>query len=247
MARKRNPDSAPAEETLEGIETVFDRIAESISSRPAVFLGIVLGALAFSGAGGLYLHQVKQKAEEAADHVSTIQREYFRDTGSAPGVFQESVPADSAVHKKVQKEYLSRFRQAAKNYPRTTAGVQALLEAATISVEFEGIPQGIELLREAKTGSRTPDLRSLVSMRLGGLLEAAGELTAAGEEYLLASANESFPARFEALGEAARCFAEAGDEQQAVALFSKLETESPGFQLLPHVRHRLQLITSKLQ
>ena len=49
MARKRNPDSAPAEETLEGIETIFDRIADGISARPSIFLGAVIGILAIVG------------------------------------------------------------------------------------------------------------------------------------------------------------------------------------------------------
>jgi len=247
MARKRNPDSAPAEETLEGIETIFDRIADGISARPSIFLGAVIGILAIVGSVGVFLHQKKEKEEEASIQVAAIQRNYFRDSGSAPGTFRESVAADPKVHRNVQEEYLPKFQQVAEDYPRTTAGVQALLEAATISVELEGIPQGIELLREAKTASSNASLRALVSMRLAGLLEASGELKAAAAEFELASLEKAFPARFEALGEAARISAEAGDDQRAVAFFLRLESESPDFQLLPHVRHRLSLLVKKAQ
>ena len=111
MARKRNPDSAPAEETLQGIETIFDRIADSISARPSMFLGAVIGILAIVGSVGVFLHQKKEKEEEASIHVSAIQRDYFRDSGSAPGIFRESVAADPKVHRSVQEKYLPKFRR----------------------------------------------------------------------------------------------------------------------------------------
>jgi hypothetical protein len=47
------------------------------------------------------------------------------------------------------------------------------------------------------------------------------------------------PTRFQALGDAARCFAEAGDAERAVAIFARIESEGADAVLPAHTKARL--------
>jgi thioredoxin-like negative regulator of GroEL len=50
---------------------------------------------------------------------------------------------------------------------------------------------------------------------------------------------EEMPTRYQALGDAARCFAEAGDVKRALAIFERIETEAPDAALPAHTKARL--------
>lgn len=243
MAKKRKNESAPADETLQEIESVFDRIANWVSSNPAIFLGCVAGVLVLAAAVGFGSRHAEHRAEQAAAAVSELQRDYFRSSGSAVGVFAETTPANPEVAKQLKDEYLAKFLAAADEYSGSVAGIQALLEAATIKAELEGPAEAMELLRKAKAAASGSDLASLASMRIAGALELTDDLEGAAREYEEAANSDTFPGRLQALVEAARCYADAGDEQRAIALFARLESEAPDFAMRPHVRSRLQALS----
>jgi tetratricopeptide (TPR) repeat protein len=90
---------------------------------------------------------------------------------------------------------------------------------------------------------RAPDdspLRALVLLRLAEAHEAQGRFAEAASAYEEAGAIEAYPLRYAALGDAARCFAEAGDAPRALALFDRIESEAPETILPDHVRTRLR-------
>jgi hypothetical protein len=68
-------------------------------------------------------------------------------------------------------------------------------------------------------------LAALARTRLAGGLEAAGDPAAAAEAYLSAGQIEAFPGRIPALGDAARCFAQAGQNERALEVFAGLSEE----------------------
>ena len=49
----------------------------------------------------------------------------------------------------------------------------------------------------------------------------------------------SFPIRTLAMADAARCYAEAGDDAKALTLFSRLEVDAPEYRLTPAMQSRL--------
>ena len=245
MAKKRKNESAPADETLHEIESVFDRVANWISGNPLTFLGSVAGLLLLAAAVGFTNLHSERQAEQAAAAVSELQCDYFRSSGSAAGVFAETTPANPEVAKQLKDEYLEKFLAAADEYSGSVAGIQALLEAASIKAELEGPSEAMELLRKAKAAASGSDLASLASMRIAGALELTDDPEGAAREYEEAANSETFPGRLQALVEAARCYADAGDDQRAVALFARLESEAPEFAMPPHVRSQLQALSDE--
>ncbi len=161
------------------------------------------------------------------------------------GVFAETEPANPEVAQKLKEEYLAKFLEAADEYSNSIAGVQALLEAASIKAELEGPTQAMELLRKAKAAARGTDLAALASMRIAGALELSDDFAGAAQEYEEAANHEDFPGRLPAMVEAARCYAAAGDDQRASALFARLESEAPDFAMPPHVRNQLSALSAE--
>ena len=69
-------------------------------------------------------------------------------------------------------------------------------------------------------------------------LESAGDAAAAAEAYLAAGQVESYPGRVLALGDAARCFADAGQTERALEVFAGL-SDSDKAKLPVYVSARL--------
>jgi thioredoxin-like negative regulator of GroEL len=76
-------------------------------------------------------------------------------------------------------------------------------------------------------------------VRLARALESQSRWEEAGIAHQQAGEIEEFPTRFQALGDAARCFVEAGEVERALAIFERIETEAPDVALPVHTRVRL--------
>ena len=114
-------------------------------------------------------------------------------------------------------------------------------------------PQGIAAAED------TPIERARQSMELGQQAFSQGSFQEAAAHFISAYSASSFsaflynaglahekagdteemPTRFQALGDAARCFAEAGEVERALAIFERIETEAPEASLPPHTKARL--------
>jgi len=76
--------------------------------------------------------------------------------------------------------------------------------------------------------------------RIAQVDEEAGRFGPAAGAYLQAAEISEYPRRYEAMAEAARCWAEAGDAAQAVALHKRVLAESQETRLPPHAAARLR-------
>ena len=84
-----------------------------------------------------------------------------------------------------------------------------------------------------------PALETLALSRLARALESRSRWAEAGAAHERAGGIEEMPTRHQSLGDAARCFAEAGEVERALAIFERIETEAPDAAIPPHTRARL--------
>jgi hypothetical protein len=217
------PDSTQATETLHEIESVFDRLARWASENPALLLAstaaILLGAASL---GGYNAWRSRHEAKASAD-VAAIQGAYLRAMGAKPGQLDVPEPANAEAAAKTRREYATQLLDAADRLSGTRAAVSARLEAGTLEAELGDREAALATWRAAADAApRRSALEALVRTRLAAGLENAGDAAGAAEAYLAAGQVKDYPGRVLALGDAARCFAEAGQSDRALEVFSGL-------------------------
>jgi hypothetical protein len=79
-----------------------------------------------------------------------------------------------------------------------------------------------------------PNFQAIVEQRIGQAYEDEARWLDAAESYARAGAVESYPLRYLALAEAARCFQQAGEIERARELALKLASDAPELALSPH-------------
>jgi hypothetical protein len=245
LSKKRDRESAPAAETLEEIESVFDRGANWVSSNPTKFLVAIGTVLAIAAGYGLLEQNRRSRAVAAAEAVAAAQHAYFAKSGSATGAFTETEPANPEAGKKLREEYLEKFLALSEEHANSVAGIQALFEAAELKARLEGPEASIELLRKAKAQAPSGSpLEGVASMRLATALEGLERWAEAGEAYAAAADVNDFPGSPHALAEAARCMLQAGDEPRARSLYTRLGSEAPDHPLPPYLQSRLEKLVT---
>jgi tetratricopeptide (TPR) repeat protein len=232
-------DSKQATETLHEIESVFDRMAHWATTNPVTLL-VVLGTLLGGAAaiGGFQAWQGSREADAAAE-IAEIDSEFRAAMGAPRGSLEIPEPANAEAALATRTEFATRFREAAERRSGTAASVTAWLEAGRLGEALGDVEAATQAQRaaidEAPAGST---LRALAHTQLAGSLERAGDPAAAAVEYLAAGQVEDFPARVLALGDAARCFADAGETGRALEIFGQLN-EADAAKIPPHVAARL--------
>jgi hypothetical protein len=217
------PDSTQATETLHEIESLFDRVARWASENPVLLLAgtaaILLGAASL---GGYNAWRARHEGIASAE-VAAIQGDYQRAMGAKPGQLEIPEPANAEAAAKTRREYATRLLEAADRLSGTRAAVSARLEAGTLEAELGDREAALSTWRAAAAAApRGSALEALVRCRLAAGLESAGDAAGAAEAYLAAGQVEDYPGRVLALGDAARCFADAGQTERALAVFAGL-------------------------
>jgi tetratricopeptide (TPR) repeat protein len=132
------------------------------------------------------------------------------------------------------------FIEVADEHAGTASAVAARMEAAALQDQAGDHEAALESWEraadEAKGGSA---LEGLALVRLARALESRSRWEEAGVAHQEAGEIEELPTRFQALGDAARCFAEAGDVERALAIFERIETAAADTALPAHTRSRL--------
>jgi predicted negative regulator of RcsB-dependent stress response len=235
------PDSRQATETLQEIESVFDRLARWAAENPQQVLAILGAILAVAAAVSIAKWHGERRETRASAAVARVQGAYLDAMGATPGSFELMELANPEAAKRVRLEYIERFGEVADQHGGTAAGVSARLQVASLQEQIGESEAALASLesaaREAAGGSA---LRGLALVRLGRALEARTRWEEAAQAYEKAGGIEAMPTRIQALGDAARCFAEAGDAARAVAIFERIENEAPDAALPAHVRARLR-------
>jgi len=76
--------------------------------------------------------------------------------------------------------------------------------------------------------------------RIAAAQEQMGDFAAAASSHAEAAEIQSYPLRYTALVNSARCLAEAGDVEGAIAAYDRVERESPDLNISPHTQARLR-------
>ena len=234
MAKSKTPD------TLDEIEGSADRLAEWIRDHAVWVIGGVVLSIAAAGTASLVSSRVTAGEDSAAMALAEARDEYRLAMGAPSGGFEVPELANPEAAREIRKEYAALFQAIAAEHAGTVAGTLARLEAAGL-LETQGEPAAARTeLEQALAGTSSGGrLRATVLQRLAYSQEQAGDWSGAAASHASAGAVESYPLRYWALADAARCFAEAGDGARALELFERVETESPEFSLPDH--HRMLL------
>ena len=235
MAKKQPTD------TLEELESLGERLVGWIGANPTLVLGAAAGILlAAAGVGGWRTWQ-GSRADRASTALAELRAQYLAAMGGTPNDARVPEPANPETARSVRTEYVERFIEVARGHSGTAAGALARLEASEIYGRLGNPDRALAVLEEgvAEQSAASP-LRGILESRVARLQEEDGHLEDAARSYEAAAAIPGNPLRSEALGDAARCWADAGKTDQAIAIYRSLQTEAPDHHLAPHIEARLR-------
>ncbi|MBW2243444.1 MAG: tetratricopeptide repeat protein [Deltaproteobacteria bacterium] len=238
----KRPDSKQATETLEEIESLFDRLADWVSANPRIVMGVLAGILGLAGVIGLSQSLSLRSEQKGSEDLSAIYADYLSAMGATPGALEVEEPANPEIGKRTRTEYAAKLLASADDHGGTRAAVGARIQAGVLQAENGELEAALASWREAADAApSSSSLHGLALLRLASGLEQNDDFPGAAAAYAEAGDNPKFPARFLALASAARCWLEAGDEDQALVLYGKLEAADPPAGSVPeHVQTRLE-------
>jgi tetratricopeptide (TPR) repeat protein len=238
--RKKRQTEDSAARTLEEIERESDRLAEWIDTNQMLLLGIVGGVLVVAAIVGFSMSGREAAREAAALELADLQVDYRVAMGAAPAAFEIAEPANPETAVAVRTEYLSRFEALAQENAGTTVGAMAALDQSRIQ-EALGDSEGALVTIEAALDElgRGKPAHSLLEARRAALFEEAGLWGDAAGAWESA-ASESGPLTGEWLANAARCWAEAGERDKALAAWKRFESLAIQTRVPPYVRARIE-------
>jgi tetratricopeptide (TPR) repeat protein len=236
MAKK--PQSAAT--TLDEIESLGDRLAVWVENHSAAVLGTALAVLVLAGAYGFYTSSRSGGSEEASAALAQTQADFRKAMGSPADALDIEEPANPETARRARARFVDRFLAVAQDHAGTPIAALARLEAGQLQEELGEVDQAVETWRTAAQDARAGAARALLLERIGGALEEQGEFEEAAAAYEDAFGIADYPLRYEALADAARCHAEAGNADRAIELFDRIESEAPDVTLAPHLASLLR-------
>jgi tetratricopeptide (TPR) repeat protein len=241
------PESSAATETLHEIESIFDRLASWVAHNPRLVLsGLALVLAGAASLGGYRAWSAAREAEASAE-VAAIGADFRRAMGAKPG--QPDIPelANAEAAAATRAEYATRLADAADRLAGTRAGLMARIQLGTLRAELGETQAALDAFRSAAAAAPSGTaLAAIAQVELGAALEASGDPAGAAEAFLAAGRIETFPGRVLALGDAARCFAEAGEDERALEVYGGL-SEAESAQLPVYVAARLRELRIRTQ
>jgi tetratricopeptide (TPR) repeat protein len=236
--RTREPDSAA--ETLERIEGRGDRLAEWIGENPTMILGVAGAVLAATAIYGLANFSSEKSLGEASSTLALAKADYRRAMGASPGAIDIAEPANPEIAKNTRNEYVERFREVAQEYDGTLTGSLALLEVGVLQSQLDDLEGAIATwnLAAGDVDSASP-IRAILLERIAIGQEQLGDYESAAASHEKAAAIAAYPLRYLALSNAARCHAEAGNGDAALAAYERVTLESPELRLPEHTEFML--------
>jgi len=228
-------------DTLEELESLGERLVAWIGANPVPVLaiaGVILVVAA--GLGGWRAWQ-GSRADRAAAALAEVRSKYVVAMGGTPNDAKIPEPANPETARTVRTEYVERFLEVARAQRGTAAAALARLQASDIYAQLGNPAGALTVLQDglAELPSDSP-IAGVLDARIARLQEDAGHFDDAARSYEAAAAIPSYPLRIEALGDAARVWADAGKGDQALALYAKLQSEPGEHKLPPHVEARLR-------
>jgi len=235
VARKKHqPDSAAV--ALDEIESQGDRLVAWVTENPKPILGTAAAIILVAAVWGISAQMAESKLDASAAALAQVQEEYRVAMGASPGAIEIPEPANPETARSVRADFVTRYEAVAEEHAGEKAAALALIEAAGLEIEL-GQPDAA-LARYDQilaTLDENDVIRAFALVRLGGLHESQDRFAEAGDAYAAASEIAGYPLRFEALADAARVYATAGNRDAALAAFARIEAEAPDFQLAPYL------------
>ena len=243
MAQHRKDEPA---DTLEEIESIGERLAQWVGANPAIVLGVAGAILLAAGSYGGYRAWSHSQANSGSAALAAVRSEFVAAMGGKASDVEVPEPANPETAKAVRTEYADKYLAVAKEWSVSPTGALALVEAGQIFAKLGDADRALETFQQAAAEApKDSPIRGVIESRLGHLLETKGDFEAAAKAHEAAGAIRDFPLRDDALADAARCWAEAGKPDQALAIYQRLKTESPDLQLAPHVEARLEELEAR--
>jgi len=226
--------------TLEELESLGVRLAQWVGANPALVLGGAVLILTLAAAAGGYRAYVGSRTERASVALSTLQAELVVAMGGKATDADVPEPANPETARNVRTQFADRYLALAKDWKGTPTGALALLEAGELFEQLGNTDRALEAWSEAlgAAPAGSPTL-GILHTRIGHVQEDKGDFEAAAKSYEAAAAIPGYPLIGGALADAARCWAEAGKDEAALAISKRLKTELPDYQLPPYVASRL--------
>ena len=237
MARKK--DSSHTAETLRELEASGDRIADWASENAALILGVIAGILVIAAGVGMWSQHSTNEREKAVNALAEVSGNYRKAMGADPLAAEIPEPANADLAERTRREYVEQFESVGSKYAGTTVASVALLEAAKLHVELGNEAAGITNYEAARDASPESAIGAMASVRLAGLAESRGDMKTAAEAFERAAGVDAYPLRAVALGDAARCWAQANETDRALAAYQRFEAEYPDTQLAPYIEAML--------
>ena len=235
MVRREAAD--PIDELSSRVEQVAGWVARH---RRVALVGAALVLLAAAGWGAWETLATRRELRASAA-LSRAQADWRRAMGAAPDAREVTEPANPELAARARRDSAQTLLAIAEESSGTRAAVVAALLAGNRLWELGDPQAALDAWESARRGAPADSsLRALVLLRLAEAHEAQGRFGEAAAAFEEAGAIEAYPLRYAALGDAARCFAEAGDAGRALALFDRIEAEAPETILPDHVRARLR-------
>jgi tetratricopeptide (TPR) repeat protein len=237
LAQHRKEEPA---DTLAELESLGDRFGQWVGANPIPVLAVFGAVLLLAAAIGGYRAWSHARADRASAALARVQDDLVVALGGKLSDAVAPEPANPETARTVRTEFTDRYLAVAQEWEGTETAALALLEAGQLQQKLGNRDRALELWTQAAaSASQSAPAYGVIQSRIGHLQEDAGDLEAAARAHELAAAVPGFPLHADALADAARAWAEAGKPDQALALFQRLKTEAPEYQLAPHVEARL--------
>jgi tetratricopeptide (TPR) repeat protein len=213
---------------LEEIEGIADQIASWIGANPVVVLTVGIAILIAAAGYGGWVAWKSGHEDRASFALASLERDYLKAMGAPPGTTEITEPANPETAKSVRREFAQKLLAMADGNPHTAAATVARLTAGDLLAAAGEPDKGLEAWQAALAGvGGNQALRGIALRRVATALEAQAKWSEAAATYQQAGELPGFPLRRWALADAARCYAEAGNFDQAMSLANQLEREGP--------------------
>ncbi len=237
MAQHRK--HAPTD-TFEQLESISDRLVRWLSDNPLLILGTAGVILVTAASIGGVRAWRSSAADAASAQVAQVRSEYVVAMGGSATDLTAPEPANPETARQIRTDYVERFVKIVEEHPGTPAQALAALDASQIFEELGATDRAREIVERAVADlSKSSPIRAVAQRRIAVLHEANGDFEAAARAHAAAAEAPGYPLRFDALADAARCWAEAGNTQEALAVFARIQAEAPEYRLAPHLQARL--------
>jgi tetratricopeptide (TPR) repeat protein len=228
-------------DALEQLESLGDRLVRWIGDNPVPVL-IVAGAILVGAAayGGLraWGHSRENSASTAE---AGLVREYVVAMGGEANSLVAPEPANPETARTVRTQFVDRFVSLAKDHEGTAAAGLARIEASRLYEQLGAGDQAVQVLQDGLAAMPADSaIRGVTQARVAALLEAAGDFAGAAAAYEAVAAIPDHPLRELSLGDAARCWLEAGQRDKALAAYEQLRATGDVAEIPPHIKARLE-------